>query len=74
MSENSKVNPKGCKYLLDIVCRISGAVESDRTVCTAYECTYGAFKGQNAQGNVGDTRSAVLDLPALPSLDTPAGN
>lgn len=53
MSENSKVNPKGCKYLLDRVCRISGAVESDRTVCTAYECTYGDSKDRMHEAMLG---------------------
>lgn len=62
MSETSQENPEDCKYLLDRVYRVSGAVQSDSAICTACECTNGVFKGQNAPGNIWDTRSAVPDL------------
>lgn len=42
---------------------MSGAVQSDSAICTTCGCTYEVVKEQNAPDTVGDTRSAVPDLP-----------
>lgn len=42
---------------------MSGAVQSDSAICTTCGCTYEVVKEQKAPDTVGDTRSAVPDLP-----------